>query len=67
MTAERIVIATGSDAGAPAEIAFDGATILDSDDIVLRLGELPTTIVIVGAGVIGIEFASMFAALGVAA
>ena len=37
---------------------------LDSDDIVLRLQQLPNTIVIVGAGVIGIEFASMFAALG---
>ncbi|HEX3807988.1 MAG TPA: FAD-dependent oxidoreductase, partial [Gaiellaceae bacterium] len=48
----------------PAEIEFNGNTILDSDDIVLRLGKLPATIVIVGAGVIGIEFASMFAALG---
>jgi NAD(P) transhydrogenase len=38
--------------------------VLDSDDIVLRLAKLPSTIVIVGAGVIGIEFASMFAALG---
>ena len=37
---------------------------LDCDDIVLRLAKLPSTIVIVGAGVIGVEFASMFAALG---
>jgi NAD(P) transhydrogenase len=64
ISADSIVIATGSEPAHPPEIEFDGRTILDSDDIVLRLGALPTTIVIVGAGVIGIEFASMFAALG---
>jgi NAD(P) transhydrogenase len=58
------VIATGSVPAHPAEIEFNGSTVLDSDDIVLRLAKLPATIVIVGAGVIGIEFASMFAALG---
>ena len=62
--AAAIVIATGSVPAHPPEIDFNKTTILDSDDIVLRLAELPTTIVIVGAGVIGIEFASMFAALG---
>lgn len=64
VTAESIVIATGSKPAHPPEIEFNGTTILDSDDIVLKLSELPATIVIVGAGVIGIEFASMFAALG---
>jgi NAD(P) transhydrogenase len=64
MTAEAVVIATGSEPAHPKDIAFNRSTILDSDDIVLRLQELPNTIVIVGAGVIGIEFASMFAALG---
>jgi NAD(P) transhydrogenase len=58
------VIATGSKPAHPPEIEFNGTTILDSDDIVLKLAQLPATIVIVGAGVIGIEFASMFAALG---
>jgi NAD(P) transhydrogenase len=62
--ATTIVIATGSVPAHPPEIAFNKTTILDSDDIVLRLAELPSTIVVVGAGVIGIEFASMFAALG---
>jgi NAD(P) transhydrogenase len=62
--AERIVIAVGSQPDHPADIQFNGRTILDSDDIVLRLKEIPDTLVVVGAGVIGIEFASMFAALG---
>jgi NAD(P) transhydrogenase len=64
VTATHVVIATGSTPAHPSEIAFNKTTILDSDDIVLRLAELPATIVVVGAGVIGIEFASMFAALG---
>jgi NAD(P) transhydrogenase len=64
LEADAVVIATGSVPAHPPEIEFNGRTILDSDDIVLRLAQLPSTIVIVGAGVIGIEFASMFAALG---
>jgi NAD(P) transhydrogenase len=64
LTADAVVIATGSEPAHPPEIEFNARTILDSDDIVLRLRDLPSTIVIVGAGVIGIEFASMFAALG---
>jgi NAD(P) transhydrogenase len=64
VTADSIVIASGSVPAHPPEIEFNKTTILDSDDIVLRLAELPASIVIVGAGVIGIEFASMFAALG---
>jgi NAD(P) transhydrogenase len=64
LTAENVVIATGSAPAHPPGIEFNGSTILDSDDIVLRLGRIPSTLVVVGAGVIGIEFASMFAALG---
>ena len=64
VSANGIVLATGSTPAHPAGIEFNGSTVLDSDDIVLRLGTLPSTIVIVGAGVIGVEFASMFAALG---
>jgi NAD(P) transhydrogenase len=64
VTAEIIIVATGSEPAHPPDIAFDGRTILDSDDIVLRLERIPRTLVVVGAGVIGIEFASMFAALG---
>jgi NAD(P) transhydrogenase len=61
--ADRIVIATGTTPARPPGIEFDEATILDSDGILL-LSRIPSTFVVVGAGVIGIEYASIFAALG---
>ena len=64
ISAEKIVLAPGSAPARPPEIAFNGRTIVDSDDIVLRLDKIPYSLVVVGAGVIGVEFASMFAALG---
>jgi NAD(P) transhydrogenase len=64
LEAENVVVATGSQPTHPEEIDFNGRTILDSDDIVLRLETIPDVLVVIGAGVIGIEFASMFAALG---
>jgi len=64
ITADTIVLAVGSAPAHPPEIEFNGRTILDSDDIVLRMERIPSTLLVVGAGVIGIEFASMFAALG---
>ena len=60
---DRIVIATGTAPARPPDVEFDEATILDSDGI-LNLDADPGTLVVVGAGVIGIEYASMFAALG---
>jgi NAD(P) transhydrogenase len=63
VTAGRIVIATGTRPARPDSVAFDGRTVLDTDDI-LELDWLPNSLVVVGAGVIGIEYASMFAALG---
>ncbi|MER6675320.1 Si-specific NAD(P)(+) transhydrogenase [Streptomyces sp. NPDC000983] len=62
-TAEHIVIATGTRPARPASVAFDGRTIMDSDNV-LTLERVPRSMVIVGAGVIGMEYASMFAALG---
>ncbi len=64
VTATNIVIATGTAATQDPHIPFDGQRIFISDDI-LRLEQLPRTLVVVGAGVIGLEYASMFAALGV--
>jgi len=60
---EYIVIATGTKPARPTGVEFDEDRVLDSDGI-LDLKSLPTTMVVVGAGVIGIEYASMFAALG---
>src|SRR5207342_1005557 len=60
VTADYVVIAVGT---RPATVDFDGATIVDSDQI-LGMDKVPASMVVVGAGVIGIEYASMFAALG---
>ena len=62
-TAARIVIAVGTRPARPRTVEFDGHRILSSDDV-LGLDWLPNSLVVVGAGVIGIEYASMFAALG---
>jgi NAD(P) transhydrogenase len=56
------VVAVGTTPSHPSDIGFDGQTILDSDQI-LDLKKIPSSMVVVGAGVIGIEYASMFAAL----
>ncbi len=63
VTAAKIVIATGTTPARPPQIQFDGARILDSDQI-LTLEQVPDSLVVVGAGVIGVEYASIFAALG---
>jgi NAD(P) transhydrogenase len=63
LTADKIVIATGTRPARPSHVEFADGRVLDSDGI-LELEHLPTSMVVVGAGVIGIEYASMFAALG---
>jgi NAD(P) transhydrogenase len=63
VTADKVVIAVGTRPARPSSVEFDGRTILDSDQILL-IDRLPASMVVVGAGVIGIEYASMFAALG---
>jgi NAD(P) transhydrogenase len=63
VTAEKIIIATGTRPARPDTVDFDDKAIIDSDGI-LHLEEVPQSMVVVGAGVIGIEYASMFAALG---
>ncbi len=61
--AEKIVIAVGTKP-APPPVPVDGVTVIDSDGI-LSLKRLPKSLLVVGAGVIGVEYASMFAALGI--
>lgn len=61
--ADRIIIATGSRPRTPQEIPVDEEHILTSDGI-FNIPEQPKSIVIVGAGVIGCEFATIFANLG---
>jgi NAD(P) transhydrogenase len=63
VTADKIIIATGTRPSRPATVDFDDKTIIDSDGI-QHLEHIPQSMIVVGAGVIGIEYASMFAALG---
>jgi NAD(P) transhydrogenase len=63
VTAENIVIATGTRPNRPSQVEFDDERVLDSDSV-LQIKQVPNSMVVVGAGVIGIEYASMFAALG---
>ena len=64
ITAANLVIATGTRPTQDKNIPIDKKRIFLSDDI-LKLDHLPRTLTVVGAGVIGLEYASMFAALGV--
>ncbi|MBA2559453.1 MAG: Si-specific NAD(P)(+) transhydrogenase [Propionibacteriales bacterium] len=63
VTADKIVLAPGTRPARPPHVEFDDTNVVDSDGI-LALEAIPATMVVVGAGVIGIEYASMFAALG---
>jgi NAD(P) transhydrogenase len=63
LAGRNFVIATGTKPLRPAGVDFDTERVLDSDGI-LDLKTIPSSMVVVGAGVIGIEYASMFAALG---
>ncbi|MDT7745938.1 MAG: transhydrogenase, partial [Actinomycetota bacterium] len=63
VTADKIVIATGTRPARPPAVEFDDRRVVDSDGI-LAMETVPASMVVVGAGVIGIEYASMFAALG---
>jgi len=64
LTADYFVIATGSRPNRPDDVPFDSETVFDSETI-LQLPRLPKTMTVLGAGVVGIEYASIFAALGI--
>jgi NAD(P) transhydrogenase len=64
-TAEKILIAVGTRPFRPADVPFNGDTVLDSDEIV-EIARLPRSLTVVGAGVIGVEYATIFSALDVA-
>lgn len=64
VTTDKIVIATGTRPFHPKCFDFDGKVILDSDSI-LHMQKIPKSMSIVGGGVIGCEYGTMFATLGV--
>lgn len=64
ITTGNTMIAVGTRPVEPRGVPVDGTTVLTSDDII-QLEDLPRSMVVVGSGVIGVEYASMFAQLGV--
>ncbi|MBH8609254.1 dihydrolipoyl dehydrogenase [Thermoactinomyces sp. CICC 10521] len=63
ISADRIIIATGSEPIALPFAPFDGQWIIHSKQA-LKLSEIPSSLLIIGGGVIGCEFASIFSRLG---
>ena len=64
LTGEVILISTGSSPNRPPEISFDDVHTFDSDTF-LQLKKIPKSLAVIGGGVIGCEYASIFKALGV--
>lgn len=64
ITAASIILAVGSRPARPAEIPFDDEHVFDTDSI-LHLDRIPRSLAVIGAGVVGVEYASIFATLGV--
>jgi NAD(P) transhydrogenase len=64
LEAPTIIIATGTKPAVSPEVPINGRTIVNSDQI-LQMPEIPRTLIVVGGGVIGVEYTCMFAILGV--
>jgi NAD(P) transhydrogenase len=62
--AENVVIATGTKPAESAKVPINGRTIVNSDQV-LQMTDIPKTLIVVGGGVIGVEYTCMFATLGV--
>lgn len=64
LTGDQILLSVGTKPSRPDHIPFDGKQVFDSDEI-LGIPEIPRSMIVIGGGVIGIEYALMFATLGV--
>src|SRR5579862_5291947 len=62
--AEKIIICVGTKPAGSPKVPINGKSIINSDQV-LELQDLPKTLIVVGGGVIGVEYTCMFAALGV--
>ncbi len=62
--AEHVIIAVGTKPACSAKVPINGRTIINSDQV-MQMPEIPKTLIVVGGGVIGVEYACMFATLGV--
>jgi NAD(P) transhydrogenase len=64
ITGDKIVIGTGTKPACSDRVPINGNTIINSDQV-LEMQNLPRTLIVVGGGVIGVEYTCMFAALGI--
>jgi len=64
ISADKFIIATGTRPATPQSVPFDKQAVFTSDGL-LKLDALPKTMIVVGGGVIGVEYACMLAAVGV--
>jgi NAD(P) transhydrogenase len=65
VTADNVVLAVGTQPARPAGVDFDEHRVIDSDGVLHLEDPVPSTMTVVGAGVIGVEYTSMFAAMGI--
>jgi NAD(P) transhydrogenase len=63
LSGDVVLIATGTSPNRPPDVPFDTMSVFDSDTI-LTLPRMPESMIVLGGGVIGVEYASIFAALG---
>ncbi len=64
LTAERYILAVGTRTFRPDYVPFNGETVIDSDEVT-RITKLPKSLTVVGAGVVGVEYATIFSTLDV--
>ena len=64
LSAGKVILAVGTKPARPPGIEFDDSKIIDSDGL-LKLAEIPRSMAFVGAGIIGVEYATIFRTIGV--
>ena len=64
VTGDKFLIATGTRTFRPDWVPYNGTSVVDSDEF-LEMAQIPRSLIVVGAGVIGVEYATMFSALDV--
>lgn len=64
ITADRIIVAVGTKTFRPDYVPFDGKAVIDSDEVT-RMKTLPRSMTVIGAGVVGVEYATIFSTLDI--
>ena len=64
LTAERFIIAVGTRTYRPDYVPFNGGSVIDSDEVT-RMTRLPRSLTVIGAGVVGVEYATIFRTLDI--